>query len=271
MLLAVGCGKDGDGDNGGDGTTDNDKLIEQISAKWNINSGSYVSIELNKSGNYIVVKNKPARATGDDFDVIFGVYKVLNTTTIELVDFGKIAINSISSSALSVNLTVNGSSTTIALSGQKVDNSTNIPASTKTDLLCRTWEVTKLDGVDVSQIPNTNDGPLPEKVYFSAAGTYLVYFRSGEAELSNWKWYDAAQNRIYYSWSFPPVWGESGQGNRTVEITTLTSTKLVFTERYDGDVSVSELKPATTAKSSSTATYSTAKSTKQAKGFWGRI
>lgn len=265
MLFVASCGKDGDGDNGA-GKTENDKLIEQISAKWNINSGSYVSIELDKSGNYIVVKNKPSRATADDFDVIYGVYKVLNTTTIDLVGFGKIAINSISSTSLSVNLTVNGSSTPIALSGQKVDNSTDIPASTKTEQLCRTWEVTKIDGVDASQIPDDEEGSVAEEVYFSAAGTYLIYLRNGGTDLSNWKWFDASQNKLYYSWDFPPVWEEDGEGGGTVEITTLTSSKLVITEQLTAGPSVVELKPTTTPKSSATTT----KSAKQPKGFWGR-
>jgi hypothetical protein len=189
-------------------------LTDNISAKWEISdpNSRYISFEFNKDGNYIVVEraatqraaaatcteNRMASETnapflayteenalrasqGDDFITHFGTYTVQNGQTLLLSGFGVFAIISITENELSFSVTLTGQTQAMQYNATKTEDS--IAASTKTDLLCRTWLLVKLQGV-----------PLPagseQIMLISRAGTYFYKANDGSSRLSQWKWYD---------------------------------------------------------------------------------
>jgi len=178
---------------------------ETISAKWIVDGTSdYESFEFNKSGNYIVVKNTTTKSTNDQI-VLFGTYQIIDNKTIVLSDFGTIKISEINDNSISFSilLTRNPNNEIIINASRQEE----MESSTRTDLLCRTWEMVTVNGEDVAG----TDKELT--VLFSAAGTYFVSFANPEDEndggLAQWKWKDEAETKLLYSWDEVPVWDET--------------------------------------------------------------
>jgi len=209
----------------------------KISAKWIVsNSSDYDSFEFNESGNYIVVKNTTTKSTNDQI-ILFGTYEIIDNKTIVLSDFGTLTISKIDENSISfsIKLTSNpNNEITINASKQAEMEST-----TKTDLLCRTWEMVTVNG---ESIVGTD---MELTVLFSKAGTYFVSYANPEDEndggLAQWKWKDDAETQFLYSWDEVPVWEDEDY----VEIPELTSTKLKIIEDEDTYI----LQPVSTTKS----------------------
>jgi hypothetical protein len=209
ICLIAGCGQAND--------NDPEQIVEDlggINGKWEIKTpgSAYASFEFTKDGNYIVVENgrtsqsakaKVAQAltvTGESFlgagkvakplaagepNVHFGVYYMQDEHTIVLSGWGVLVIVSMSSSDLVFSFALTASpSQKVEYSAKKADNT--VAASTHTDLLCRTWKLVKLMGVDITDMGDTYN----LTVLFSRAGTYLVMQGNGTTTLSQWKWYD---------------------------------------------------------------------------------
>lgn len=198
-----------------------------ISAKWIVsNSSEYESFEFNESGNYIVVENTTTKSTNDQI-ILFGTYEIIDNKTIVLSDFGTLTISEINENSISfsIQLTSNPDNEIIIDASKKEE----MESSTKTDLLCRTWEMVTVNGEPVVG----TDEELT--VLFSKAGTYFVSFANPEDEdendggLAQWKWNNEAETQLLYSWEEVPVWDEED----FVEISELTSNKLKIIEDED--------------------------------------
>lgn len=211
--------------------------VEKISAKWVIDGTSiYKSFEFNKSGNYIVVKKASTDSTSKQ-TILFGTYEITDNKTLVLSGFGKIKISEISDKSISLSVSLTTSpNTEIAIIASK---QAEIQSSTKTDLLCRTWEMVTVNGKTVVG----TDKEL--SVLFSASGTYFVSLANPTDEndggLAQWKWKDDSQTKLLYSWDEVPVWDRSN----FVEILKLSSDSLKILD----DENTYVLKPKSNIKS----------------------
>ena len=207
LVFIVSC------DNGGNSLTENLKK-ELISAKWNVNgSGSYTSFEFNMDGNYIAVKNTslpssaPAqgmekndiapknvvtKSTDDNTTVFFGTYRIIDDTTIELSGLGTLKVSKLNNNSIS--FTINGEEVNASKQARV------ITASTKTELLCRTWKLVSLDGVEVG---NSNLDVTEYTILFSDASTFFVNARQKNGEhitvLGRWMWCNQDQNQLAFT------------------------------------------------------------------------
>jgi hypothetical protein len=196
--------------------------METISAKWIVDGTSdYVSFEFNESGNYIVVENTTTKSTNEQI-VLFGTYEIIDDKTIVLSDFGTINISEIQENTISFSILLNSDpNNEIVIHASKQEEMEN---TTKTELLCRTWEMVTIDGEDVAGTD------MELTVLFSAAGTYFVSYAIAEdgsaGGLAQWKWKNEIETQLLYSWAEVPVWDEASY----VEILELTSNKLKIIE-----------------------------------------
>jgi hypothetical protein len=196
-----------------------------ISAKWNVdNSSEYESFEFNESGNYIVVKNTTTKSTNDQV-VLFGTYEIIDAQKINLTDFGTLTISDVNENSISFSIILtNDPDNEIIINASKQDE---IESSTKTDLLCRTWEMVTENGEPVAGTD------MELTVLFSKAGTYFVSFANPEDEsdggLAQWKWNNDEETQLLYSWEKVPNWEEEDY----VEISELTANTLKIVEDED--------------------------------------
>ena len=111
---------------------------ETISAKWIVDEPiDYVSFEYNESGNYIIVKNMNTKSTNNQI-VLFGTYELIDNKTIVLTDFGTMKISNIEKKSINFSISLySDPNSEIAISAVKQNVIAN---STKTELLCKTWE-----------------------------------------------------------------------------------------------------------------------------------
>jgi len=272
LVLALGfafvtCDKDKE--------SDNDVSINTISAKWEISDSNspYASFEFNKDGNYIVVRNvetnlrslsissknsllknnstKVAKTRSSEsesnlFPILFGTYRI-EANKIILVAFGVIEVISISSEEFSFSFTLESTGEKKNFVAAKSDEP--ISSSSRTDMLCRTWNFDDLtidfnsfsqEDIDDFKAEYGEDwqNKLEQEerefmqgltVLFSRAGTYLVIYggeRKGETGLAEWKWANSQETRLYYSWD---NWEYDWEDN-IVTITDLKSTSLAIQE-----------------------------------------
>jgi hypothetical protein len=199
-------------------------------------TSDFESFEFNKSGNYIIVKNNLKKSTTSQI-VLFGTYEIVDNNTIVLSDFGKIKISEIGTTSINFSiLPESNPSNEINIIATK---QAEMQSSTKTELLCRTWEMVTVNREDAAA------AEMELTVLFSAAGSYFVSFANPEDEndggLAQWKWKDATESAFLYSWDETPVWDEEGY----VEILELTTSKLKIRDSEDTYI----LKPVSNTKS----------------------
>ena len=217
--IFVSCNKDSDTN------TDTTLKAETISAKWNVSVASeYESFEFNKSGNYIIVKKNMTKSTESQV-ILFGAYQI-SSNTITLSDFGKMTVSDITENSISFELVLNNKpNDEVIITATK---QTEMDNSTKTDLLCKTWELLTING---ERVKGTEEELT---VLFSRAGTYFVDLHDyeegeeGRGGLAEWKWKDKNESKILYSWD---NWGDYGE----VSIIELNKDKLVIWEDYGVD------------------------------------
>jgi hypothetical protein len=230
-LFTASCGSDNEGSA--------PLSTSSISAKWNVSAqtSNYASFEFNKDGNYIVVEN-PQTTSGNvtqaaattEPTVHFGKYQITDNT-VKLAGLGTMVVTGIVGSQITFNFA------TTANPEQKLDytatRAPNVANSSKTDLLCRTWKVT-------SEIDKKNgEEKAPEHnrigwtVLFSHAGTYFVNHEDGTSpELAQWKWKNAAETEVYYSWD---NWDDFVENEDFITITELTKNSLKIYESQVND------------------------------------
>lgn len=229
--------------------------------KWvtNNESSSFASIEFSTSGNYIVIENVLNKSTSQQ-KIHFGTYSVTDPTTINLVNMGLVKVKELTDNTVNMEITLNGTSTPLIFTGTKSDN---METTTRTDLLCRTWEVIKHNEKDAAGTEYEGS-----TILFSKAGTYFVTLPNGgdgAGGLALWKWDEGTdETQFLYTWNGT---FEGDYNGSIVTISLLTKTSLIITEESDegGENEIWELKPITNVKS----TISTSSTGKSGKGLLG--
>lgn len=256
-LMVISCSKNNEEIQG--------KLIEKksISAKWEISNSNYKSLEFNKDGNYIIVKSstqgKNTLSKNND-GVLFGEYTIVNETTINLIGFGKILISSINDTEMNFTIVDDKTATSIEVNSTKI---LKIDSSTSTDLLCRTWKMVEVDN------ENVKGTEYELTVIFSQAGTYFVELQNPTEEvnggLAEWKWKDASENTMCYSWDGEPTCTEE---DGLVSITNLTENNLTIVETKYGETNEYKLEVVTDNTSAKTHQKNNTKNISLKKGIF---
>jgi hypothetical protein len=233
-LAFVGCDNGTPGNGNGDGGDDGIVSKQTISSKWEIkDAGSrYSSFEFTADGIYIVIENQEmpsysmrsaisvfaeARATNLS-PIHTGVYQI-DGNNIILEGFGVIEIISFTAEEFIFSFTIENSGEKYEYNTKKVENA--IDNSSRTALLCHYWKISSIT-------PPVYDN-RPTHAIFSNAGTYLVTYADGTAGLSEWKWGDAGETFIQYSWD---NWKDVYDWPNTyVKVLRLTSSNLKLQEK----------------------------------------
>jgi hypothetical protein len=257
--------------------------LNTINAKWEISAPNsiYASFEFHKDGNYIVterdknpvstasVRSSASMSSSESFlfgnskilgakkkdvatresesetnpsPIHFGTYTIEGNTMI-LSGFGVLEAVSVTTEKFAFALTLEGTEKKEEYVASKVAEL--IPASTRTDMLCRSWKIQEQtiieDLVPADEKADYEDEygvkwkeelqkELDEEllgaiVLFSRAGTYLVLpvGDESEPELAEWKWANEDETAFYYSWE---NWdeGENWREENIVQINELTGT-----------------------------------------------
>lgn len=243
-----------DKENGNEGDISVSK--NTISAKWEIsdNNSPYASFEFNQDGSYIVVENvemnmrsssviskaslfnsnslRAAKTRSSESEsnlspIHFGTYRIEGNKII-LSGFGLIEVISITAEEFTFSFTLEATGQTNSFVANK--SAEPISSSSRTEMLCRTWVIERLTDGNNNDINDDGADIIGSIVLFSRAGTYLVLYggEGGEAGLSEWKWANSQETKLYYSWE---NWTDDWSDN-IVTITDLKSTSLVI-EEYD--------------------------------------
>lgn len=228
---------------------DDDKSLSKAEiatneTKWisSTPNGQFASFEFNKSGNYIIVENVRLKST-EDQNVLFGTYEIIDNSTIKLSDIGTITVISVTDTNIQMDIITENSSSSVAFNALKAEN---LEETTKTNLLCQTWEMKKYNGVSV--VGTEDEGAI---VLFSKAGTYfLVYPNDVDAGgLALWKWKpESNESQFLYSWSNS---FEGEYDGSFVTVNELTADYLKITEigiDDPNDISVWEWEPVSNKK-----------------------
>ena len=117
--------------------------------------------------------------------ILFGTYETTDSKTIILSGFGTLKISSLVDNTTSLSLFLSGNpNAEIQLNASKQNV---LSSSSKTNLLCRTWELVSIGEIDVDGI-----------VLFSEAGTYFISSQSG-SEIGTWQWCNSEENKISFT------------------------------------------------------------------------
>lgn len=168
-----------------------------VSAKWDVQGDSdFTTFEFNESGTYVVVKSSPDKEITEDI-ILFGSYTIDGNLML-LENFGTLKIKALTDEQITFAIKLlNESDFGEDLVAIKLEE---IPSSTNTQMLCRTWKLITVDGEPVA-------GTSQELfVVFYQSGTYVVtYVESSElGGLAQWKWYDSNENAFCFSWDGEP-------------------------------------------------------------------
>jgi hypothetical protein len=192
------CKKD-DEEEANDDNNTNTELVEKssVSAKWEVEGDSdYETFEFNESGTYVVVKNSPDKDTEEEI-ILFGTYTIDGDLLI-LSNFGTIKVITLTDEQISFAIMLLGEQTY----GDTLiaNRSEELPSSTNTQLLCRTWKLYSENGDTVA---GTSDELY---VVFYQSGTYVVTYVDEDeiGDIAQWKWYDSDEDVICYSWDGEP-------------------------------------------------------------------
>ncbi len=199
----------------------------QIQKKWLINNdksasaiGKFSSIEFNNSAQAMVAFGLNQQSP-DSVRSYF--YKMTDSKTVDVKNFGKLKIGSISDSTLQFDFSpVSGG--TQSLSGKKSNFS--VGNASNTSLLCRTWRINKRVFAS-GQI--TQFDSVIYIVTFTNSGTYFVSF-DNSPKMSWWKWYSSDPGKkICYSHQSETF--DCNPDINVATITKLTNSELVIYEK----------------------------------------
>ncbi|MCV6629983.1 MAG: hypothetical protein OIF50_09005 [Flavobacteriaceae bacterium] len=205
-----------------------------LNAKWNIpdSTNVYDSMEFSASGHYIVVahqKNNKSQPTAKGYTYYYGTYTILEDDIVALSDLGQIKNLHLEGDYFNFDFYPTDESTTsISIQAIRADEMVSTP---KTSLFCRTWDLFQIDG------ETTQNTGFDISVLFSAAGTYYVHYHNPSnpnklGDMAGWKWSDASEKFILYSWDNPPVWDTSTKA----EIISLTDSYLRIDQTWAGSI-----------------------------------
>lgn len=205
------------------------RLTSNIIAGTNGTAATSAFIEFLEDGTFIILDSNGNVSTGD--------YTAKDGQTIDLSGFG--SIKDIKFDADNINFVIYFDNKTLTIKAKK---SAVIPASDKTTLLCRTWELEhRIKGWD--EIPTA--GVTKSLLTFSKSGTFLARFYNNKGEVvmtatEYWKWHPTDANRI---WNWSADWAEEIEATDkyddfavSISVLQLTQTKFEMTTRDNGVV-----------------------------------
>lgn len=171
-----------------------------------------------------------------DGNLFTGNYTATNGETIDLSGFGSITDITFADGRIDFVLRyVNaGQTRTFEIRANKA---AEIPASERTSLICRTWELERIvagwDGFE-------NSGISKVTVTFSPSGTYVFQFFEGNggliaADVEYWKWHPTDANK-FLSWAAADTEPTSNYDDYSVNILELTASQLEIASYYNGNV-----------------------------------
>lgn len=285
-LIMTSCGGDDDG-NGIPALPTPE--YESSSAKYEMAAGSpYRSIEFTSSGNYVVVTNNhsyysaapaakvkkqtavgtamasgllrtPERSVSRAYfnGIYYGTYTKTGDNQYNLQGFGTITVNTGGDNAYSLTVTTSSGSQTLAATKAVADKD-----SDRTNALCRTWNVDKLNlkvwingskkydrTVAANKLNDLfedwgDDGweedEIPRQVIFTKSGTYMVLYglndySNNSLDISSWRWENESKGIIRYSWDI----GNFDDDDSGLITTSFSGKNMTIWEEYseedDGD------------------------------------
>jgi hypothetical protein len=199
----------------------------RIQQRWSVSGAAFSSLEFNNSNQAIVVFGSNIR---DADSVRSYFYKVLDSKNIDIKNFGKLEVGSISDTAMQFQFRPQTGSIQ-SLSARK--SVSPVGTSSNTSLFCRTWKMDRwtMDGEDMLDFDTIGTVTAT----FTASGTYFVdgleLFRDSAVEnvISWWKWNPSAPGqKICYSHESEDFVCDS---NNVVSIESLTASELVMDEQ----------------------------------------
>ena len=214
-------------DDAGTTTAPSPSIGSQILNRWAVSGASFCSIEFNNSNQAIVVYGQNVQ-TADSVRSYF--YRVLDSKNLEVKNFGRILVNSISSTSMDFQFTPSIGSAqnlTAAKAGNSVGTASN------TSLFCRTWKMDKWMMDDTALIEFDTVGLVTAT--FTTAGTYFVdgeeLFGDSATEnmMSWWKWNPSFPGeKICYSHETETFECDT---NNVVRVVSLNSSELILEEK----------------------------------------
>jgi hypothetical protein len=206
-------------------------LSVQIQKRWDIGGAVFSSLEFNNSNQAMVVYGQSLQEP-DSIRSYF--YRILDSKTVDIKNFGKMEVSSISDTAIQFSFTPK-SGTAISLNGRRAGLS--VGNASNTSLLCRTWKLERFLEDGEPEFDFDTIGLLT--VTFTTSGTYLLQgsldigdsatVDEQDASLSWWKWNPAAPGqKICYSHESEDF---SCDSLNEVSIVSLTGTELILRER----------------------------------------
>ena len=209
----------------------NPPIDERIQQRWAISGAAFSSMEFNNSNQVIVVFGSNIQ-DADSIRSYF--YKVLDSKNIDIKNFGKLEVSSISDTAMQFQFTPNNGLAQ-SLNGKK--SAFSVGSSSNTSLLCRTWKVDRWtkDGEDMLDFDTI--GTMTATI--TTAGTYYIQgsVQLGDSlevdeldySISWWKWNPSATGqKICYSHESQYFDCDS---SNVVSIESLSASELVMDER----------------------------------------
>lgn len=193
--------------------------------------------------------------------ILYGTYTKIDDNTYNLAGFGTVkVVTDGNGNAVSLEITPAGGQT-VTYTATKQNKDLN---STNTNRLCRTWKVgacriymkyngrnimdisansteeliTKIEAWMEANDPEYEPGDAsdieilketsPQQVVFTKTGTYMVYYKNSQLAVSTWRWCNAQETQLEYSWNnnFDPDNGLNGK----VDIA-FSGNKLLITEK----------------------------------------
>lgn len=160
-----------------------------LCARWMVvGSSDFESFEFNENGHYIVVKDTSVESSGER--VTFGTYEILDDNSIQLFDFGTLAVSGISETSIRFSIRpLSNLDSVVVINASKHDE---LERSINTDLLCRSWEVISFGDEAMSNM----------YIIFSRTGSYLVNAVVEGKEITRlgvWSWCNADQNKLAFT------------------------------------------------------------------------
>ncbi len=173
----------------------------------------------------------------------FGTYRVEGDKII-LEGFGIIGDMEFTEAEFHFSFSAKENATGTALIATKFGDT--ISESDKTNLLCQTWDITRVTKAPnmteeqlnylLMNIGTTDDNTLTSmykgsNVLFSRAGTYLSLYPTGLSYLSSWRWANSQEKEIEYThsgWSDPANIGKVTIANLTSKTVELRNEYLIY-------------------------------------------
>jgi len=206
ILFLTNCKKDEDNQEQTTQTTTTPKKVipETYAKKWVVNTKSGIVfqwIEFTEFGLYFI--------SFDDYSYKSGTCSYDESSNKIILDnYGYVEIESLDGNVISINVYVNETQETIGLVATE---GKELPASSQTTLLCKTWDIIEYSITDESTGETIPIYPSPAIDYsrydvaFTSYGTYFttsVYnvqgMESGLYENRYWKWSNSSENSICY-------------------------------------------------------------------------